>query len=229
MHVLLIEDNEDLAANIMDYLGLKDCQVDHAMDGVRGLNLARRGRHDVIILDVMIPGIDGLEVCRALRHDDHLQTPILMLTARDTLSDKLAGFDAGTDDYLTKPFSLEELYVRLRALGRRPRTAPPADELRIHDLVMNLGTMEVHRQQQALQLNAACFKILRELLTASPNVVTREQLEEVLWGTWQPASDVLRTHVYELRRIVDKPFETTLIHTVRGVGYRLVPPDEEAQ
>jgi len=227
MNVLLIEDNDDLAANIVDYLNLKGCESEHASDGVRGLAIAREARHDVIILDVMIPGIDGLEVCRRLRTEAGITTPILMLTARDTLTDKIAGFNAGTDDYLTKPFSLEELYVRLRALGRRTRPTAPSELLEVHDLVMNLGTMEVQRAGQPLQLNAACFKILKTLLGASPNVVTREQLEEVLWGTWQPASDVLRTHIYELRRIVDKPFDVTLIHTVRGVGYRLVPLDEE--
>lgn len=232
MRVLLIEDNPDLADNMLDYLGLQGCQVEHAATGTLGLERALGATWDVVILDLMLPGLDGLELCKRLRAQAEHRTPVLMLTARDTLEDKLAGFEAGTDDYLTKPFSLEELFARLKALGRRaPTTLPPAEPLtlRVADLSMHLGTLEVARAGTPLHLNAACFKILKELLLASPNVVTREHLEEVLWGDWHPASDVLRTHVYELRRLVDKPFEAPLIHTIRGVGYRLVLSDEEVQ
>lgn len=223
MRILVIEDHEDIAANIMDYLESDDHQCDLAHDGIGGLHLALSGDYDAIVLDLMLPGMDGLTLCRKLREAGHT-TPILMLTARDTLDDKLEGFDMGADDYLVKPFALQELEARLTALTRRG-TLKTGTVLRLADLEINLGAMEVTRAGKAIELNKTAISILRILVEASPNLVKRQDLIYKLWKDFPPGSDALRSHIYTLRQAVDKPFEQTLIHTVRGVGYRIVPPD----
>jgi len=216
VRILLVEDNRDLAANLIDFLELHDCQIDYAVDGSKALVLSRSGQHDLIVLDVMMPGMDGYQVCQQLRKDGHHQ-PVLFLTARDTLDDKLEGFSAGGDDYLVKPFALPELWVRLQALYKRSFNQR-GTLLQLADLTMNLDRMTLQRAGTPISLNPACWKLLRLLLQSSPDVVPREQLEYELWGEETPDSDALRTHLYNLRRKIDKPFETPLIHTVHGVG-----------
>lgn len=222
MKILVVEDNQDIAANVGDYLGAQGVEVDFAYDGVSGLHLAVTGDPDVVVLDIGLPGMDGLAFCRRLRQDAERTTPVLMLTARDTLSDKLAGFDAGTDDYLVKPFALQELWVRLQALARRGPAAETGTVLQVSDLKLDTGTRTVQRGGQALSLGKAPFNLLETLLRRSPNVVSRRDLEAVLWGDDVPDGDLLRSHMYALRRAVDR--ETPgppLIHTVHGVGYRV--------
>jgi DNA-binding response OmpR family regulator len=221
MHVLIIEDNEDMAANVGDYLAAKGDAVDFAYDGLGGLHLAVTQSYDAIVLDLGLPGMDGLSVCRRLREDARSAAPILMLTARDTLPDTLAGFAAGTDDYMIKPFALQELAARLQALVRRahPRVCGP---LRIADLELDPETREVQRAGRSIELNPTCFTILQHLMEASPKVVSRSQLERLLWGDLVPESDALRSHIYAIRRAVDRDFDRPLLHTLRGVGYRLV-------
>ena len=225
LRILVVEDNADIAENIGDYLEQQGHILDFAMDGIGGLHLAMTHDFDVIVLDIMLPGMDGLTFCRKLRNEADAKTPVLMLTARDTLSDKLEGFDAGADDYLVKPFALEELAARIGVLARRSRQILPS-RLCLADLEVDTGKMQVKRAERKIELNRACFKILTMLLKAHPNVVTRKELEQALWGDEPPDSDALRSHIYTLRSAIDRPFKHALLETVHGVGYRLVVPDE---
>jgi len=224
LRVLVVEDHRDIAANIADFLEARGHQADFAYDGVSGMHLALTRELDVIILDVMLPGMSGYAFCRKLREEAKRDTPVLMLTARDTVVDRLEGFRAGTDDYVTKPFSLEELEARLLALFRRWRPNRGA-LLRVDDLELDLGTYSVRRAGRAIDLNPASFKILAELMRASPNLVTKERLEAALWGDAPPASDALRSQIYLLRQAIDRPFQRPLLVTLHGVGYRLVTSD----
>jgi len=224
VRILIVEDNPDIAENIADYLEDRGHTLDFAMDGIGGLHLAITQDYDVIILDVMLPGMDGLTFCRKLRKEGGKQTPVLMLTARDTLDDKLEGFDAGADDYLVKPFALEELAARLGALVRRSEGI--SQQLRMADLAFDTGRMKVYRAGKEIKLNRVCLKILQILMQAYPNAVKRTDLEQALWGDMPPGSDALRSHIYALRHAVDKPFGTPLIQTLHGLGYRLVDSDE---
>lgn len=224
MRVLLIEDNQDIAANLGDYLEDRGHAVDFAADGVTGLHLAVVNDFDAIILDLNLPGMDGLEVCRKLRNDARKQTPVLMLTARDSLDNKLEGFESGADDYLVKPFALQEVDVRLNALARRGK-GPKARVLSMADLEYNLDTLEVRRGGKLLQLNPTALKILQALMEAAPAVVTRQDLETRVWGEELPDSDSLRVHIHGLRAVIDKPFPTPLIQTRHGIGYRIAQPD----
>ncbi|MEM1203993.1 MAG: response regulator transcription factor [Acidobacteriota bacterium] len=225
MRVLIVEDHRDIAANIADFLEARGAEPDFAYDGLGGLHLALTNEYDAIVLDVMLPGMDGLDFARRLRGDAGSSTPILMLTARDTLADKLAGFEAGTDDYLVKPFDLQELAVRLDALVRRTRPSPRR-RLRYADLELDPSTHSARRGGVELSLNRTSFLLLRTLLEAAPGVVARRDLERALWGDEPPDSDALRSHIYLLRRSVDRPFSgPDLLHTVHGVGYRLAGGD----
>ncbi len=224
MRILVIEDNQDIAANLGDYLEDRGHTIDFAADGITGLHLAVVHDFDAIVLDLNLPGMDGLEVCRKLRGEARKQTPVLMLTARDSLDNKIAGFDSGADDYLIKPFALQEVEVRLNALARRGK-GTQARELSVGDLEYNLDTLEVRRQGKLLQLNPTALKILQALMEASPAVVTRQELETRVWGEELPDSDSLRVHIHGLRAVVDKPFGAPLIQTRHGIGYRIAVPD----
>jgi DNA-binding response OmpR family regulator len=220
MRILIIEDNSDLAANIYDFLEAKGHVLDAAADGITGLHLAVVNDYDVIVLDLMLPGLDGLTLCKKLRDEANKQTPVLMLTARDTLDDKLAGFGVGADDYLVKPFALQELEVRVLALQRR-NTGAPARKLTVADLSFDLDTLTVKRQDKVIPLTPTGLKILELLMRKSPNVVSRKELEHALWGDEPPDSDAIRSHVHTLRVAIDHPFGTPLIHTVHGIGFRM--------
>jgi DNA-binding response OmpR family regulator len=226
--VLIIEDSKDLAANIADYLEAKGYLVDVAMDGVTGLHLAVTQPHDVIVLDLMLPGIDGLTLCRRLRHDAQSVVPVLMLTARATLDDKAAGFGEGADDYLVKPFELRELDLRLRALMRRARAGETVRRLKVADLVFDLDTLTVQRADQPITLPALPMKILELLMKRAPSVVWRRDIEQAVWGDSPPDSDALRVHMHTLRSAIDPPGLPPLLHTLRGVGYQLKAPDAPA-
>lgn len=224
--ILLIEDNADIAQMVGDHLESSGFVVDYGADGVSGLHLAVTGTFDAIVLDLMLPGMDGLDVCRKLRQEAGKDTPVLMLTARDTLDDKIAGLDAGADDYLVKPFELRELEARLHALVRRFSGQLASEVLTLADLKVNTGTMDVSREGQLLRLTPIAFKLLLTLLKASPRVVSRRDLEKAVWGEVTPDSDALRSHLYTLRKTLDKPFPQPLLHTVAGRGYRMAIIDE---
>lgn len=224
--VLLIEDHHDIAEMVGGYLESNDYVVDYATDGVTGLHLAVSEDFDAIILDLMLPGMDGLEVCRKLRQDAGKDTPLLMLTARDTLEDKVAGLDAGADDYLVKPFEIEELEARLRAMLRRAGGQMVSESLRVEDLSVDTGTLEVRRGDRLVNVTPIGLKLLLTLMRASPRVVNRRELERAVWGDIAPDSDALRSHLYTLRKAIDKPFPRPLLQTVPGMGYRLADIDE---
>ncbi len=225
LRILVIEDHLDIAENIGDYLTVQGHIVDFAMDGISGMHLALTQDFDVIVLDLMLPGMDGLTLCKKYRNEADRQTPILMLTARDTLDDKLTGFSSGADDYLVKPFALEELSARITALAKRGLKSQSSC-LKIEDLELDLGTMTVSREGKAIELNRSCLTILQTLMQSYPNVVKRLDLETVLWGDEPPGSDSLRSHLYALRAKLDKPFSTPMLQTVHGIGYRLVGKNE---
>jgi len=226
--VLVVEDSQDLATNIADYLESRGYLVDTAMDGVTGLHLAVSQAHDVIVLDLMLPGIDGLSLCRRLRQDAQCPVPVLMLTARATLEDKAAGFGAGADDYLVKPFELRELDLRLRALTRRARAGENLTLLKVADLVFDLDTFSVRRSGKLLSLPALPLKILELLMKRAPGVVSRRDIERSIWGDSPPDSDALRVHMHTLRSTIDPPGLRPLVHTLRGVGYQVRDPDAPA-
>jgi DNA-binding response OmpR family regulator len=221
MRLLVIEDNRSLMANLFDYFEGRGHLLDAAPDGVTGLHLATTQSYDAIVLDWMLPRMEGPEVLRRLREEGGSTVPVIMLTARDELPDKIAGFRAGADDYLTKPFALPELEVRLEALMARAHGRQRRRALEVHDLRLDLDTLEVTRAGKAVHLYPACRKLLEVLMQASPAAVTRERLERALWGDDPPDGDMLRSHVYELRRRIDGPFADKLLHTLPRTGYRI--------
>jgi len=221
MRILIIEDNPDIAANLGDYLEDHRHTVDFAGDGITGLHLAIVNDFDAIVLDLALPGMDGLEVCRKLRQEAGKDTPVLMLTARDRLEDKLAGFDTGADDYLVKPFELQEVEARLNVLASRGRRRSRR-ELKVGDLVYNVDTLNVTRASTEIYLNPIGLKLLNCLMESSPNVVSRSELEMKVWGEEMPDSDSLRVHIHSLRSAIDKPFGSNMIQTRHGIGYRLI-------
>jgi len=224
MYILVIEDNPDLVANLYDFFEARKHIVDAAYNGTSGLDFANRNPYDVIVLDLMLPNMDGLEVCRSLR-DGGNTVPVLMLTARDTLEDKLQGFSCGADDYLVKPFALQELEVRLLSLVRRARGEKAHKRLIVDDLTFDPDTLHVERAGQAISLPPIPLKILSILIQQSPRVVPRHEIERHIWGDDCPDSDALRAHMHVLRTAVDKPFAIHLLHTVHSIGYQLVEPD----
>jgi DNA-binding response OmpR family regulator len=225
MHLLLIEDNPDLVENLSDFFEARGHTVDIAYNGLSGLRFAQENRYDVIVLDLMLPGMDGLEVCARLRKEGR-DIPILMLTARDTLNDKLEGFGSGADDYLVKPFALPELEVRLRALVRRGHGGSAQQLLRVADLTFDPDRLRVERAGRRIELPPIPLRILTLLIRRSPGVVRREELEREIWGDDPPDSDALRAHVHALRTAIDRGAPVPLVHTVRSIGYQLATPDE---
>ena len=223
--ILLVEDHNDLAASIGDYLESAGFAMDFAADGAIALNLLDENPYDIIVLDLMLPKIDGIRVCERLRERGD-GTPILMLTARDQLDDKVAGFNAGADDYLVKPFEMEELEMRIRALIRRARGEMSDGAMRVGDLVFDPRTMRVEREGERVNLSPTSIRILKVLMRESPRLVSREQLENELWGDMLPDSDTLRSHMYNLRKGIDRPYKTKLLHTVQGMGFKLATPDD---
>jgi len=224
MRILVIEDNSDIAANLGDFLEDRGHVVDFAADGVTGLHRAVVDDFDAIVLDLNLPGMDGIEVCRRLRQEARKTTPVLMLTARDALEQKLSGFESGADDYLVKPFALQEVEARLQVLSRRGKGVGPR-VLTVADLEYNLETLEVARGGKQINLNPTALKILQALMEASPAVVTRHDLETRVWGEELPDSDSLRVHIHGLRAAIDKPFPIQLIQTRHGIGYRIAEPN----
>lgn len=222
--ILVVEDHRDLAETISMTLEAAGFVIDYAADGLQALQLATSQVFDAIVLDVMLPGIDGFSICERLRKEYGLDTPILMLTARDQIEDKLEGFEHGADDYLTKPFIMSELQARVTALVNRKRGDIASTTTTVNGLSLDTRTRQVTRNGKSIELSPTGFRILRILLREAPAVVSREALENELWGDDVPDSDALRSHIYILRKAVDRPFEQEqgpLIKTVKGVGLKL--------
>ncbi len=221
MRILIVEDNTDITANLCAFLQPLGYTLELAHSGNAGLEQARAGSHDAIVLDLGLPGMNGLEVCRRLRSQHHMATPILMLTARDTLQDKVLGFEGGADDYVVKPFSMVELDMRLRALVRRAVGARPPAVLRFDDATLDLSCWAATRAGVPLRLTPTGYKLLAVLMREAPRLVPRRVLEREVWGDHPPDSDALRTHIHALRLALDKPFGKPLLQTLPGIGYQL--------
>jgi len=224
LSVLLVEDHRQLAQTVVEFLEQEGALVDYASDTTLARTLVQEHHYDILVLDVMLPGEDGYSFCEYLRKELALDTPVIFMTARDQLDDKLEGFARGGDDYIVKPFALPELVARVQALVRRERREVAPNLLTVADLQLDPARQEVRREGQLLKLSPTAFRILRILMRESPKVVSREQLEHELWGDLVPDSDALRSHLYNLRKAVDKPFEHALLETLPGVGFSIRPP-----
>lgn len=222
MKILVIEDHAGLAQNLFEYFGRLGHTLDWAADGLNGLHLAVTDTFDVIVLDLSLPGIDGIQVCRKLRQEALQSVPIIMLTARDTIDERVQGLDAGADDYLVKPFDLKELDARIQALVRRSQAQWSSKQIVVGDLVFDTLTFEVERAGRLLKLPPIPLKLLKFLMLNSNRVVSSAELEQAIWGDNPPDSGALRTHLHTLRHVVDKPFPKPLLKTIPGIGYRLV-------
>lgn len=219
MRVLIVEDNRDLAANVAEYLTQHHVFAKITPDGEKALASAARERFDVVLLDLNLPDVEGLELCRRLQCGGP-GTKVLMLTARDTGRDKLAGFEAGADDYVTKPFNLPELLARIRALARRG--AGPDQVLAVADLTFDLRTLHVQRAGRIIRLPGSSLRLLQRLLEISPAVLRRHEAAELLWGKAGVRTEAaLRGHIHAIRCGIDDGFELKLLHTLHGKGYKL--------
>jgi DNA-binding response OmpR family regulator len=219
-HILLVEDEVKLARFVELELTSEGYQVTIAHDGMTGLSLAREAKPDLAILDWMLPGLTGVEICRRLRATGN-SIPIILLTAKDDISDRVAGLDAGADDYLVKPFSIEELLARLRAHLRRTQE-PDLDLVEVEDLRLNRRTRQVHRGERLVELTAKEFDLLEYLTRHPGQVYTRDQILEQVWGyDFEGDSNIIEVYVRYLRLKLEAEHEKRLIHTVRGVGYTL--------
>jgi DNA-binding response OmpR family regulator len=221
MHILVVEDEARLTDLIKRTLQQERNVVDVAYDGGAGFTMASHTRYDLIILDLMLPEMDGLEVCRELRSNS-IDSRILMLTARGSTEDRVAGLDAGADDYLVKPFSFDELLARVRALSRREVQPEIAEQLQVADLVLDLGRHEARRGDEVIELTAKEFILLEYLMRNHGRILTRSQILDHVWGyDFETSTNVVDIYVHYLRNKVDRRFPHQLIRTVRGVGYGL--------
>ena len=220
MKVLIVDDSHNLTETIADYLELEGMLIDCAYHGEAAINLLSENSYDVIIMDIMMPKLDGISAVRRLREELFCNTPILFLTAKDSLDDKVAAFKAGGDDYLLKPFAMEELSLRLQALSNR---GPRQDigVLSFADININTQTDEVTRANQLIKLSRIQLKILKVLVKHAPSIVSRQDVTDAVWGDESPPSDALRSHIYGLRTALNKGFEQSRLETIHGQGYRL--------
>lgn len=225
LSVLLVEDDLDLAATVIDYLAFEKINCDHAANGVLGLNLIEKNSYDVILLDINMPYMDGLSVCQSMREKGY-EVPVLMLTARDKLSDKVAGFNAGTDDYLVKPFEIEELLIRISALSKR--RSGQATVLSIGELELNISNKSAHIKSNPIKLTPTTLKILEALMRASPEPVSKPALLQAIWGDEIPDSSSLRVHIHHLRKSLDAHAMSKMIITNPGFGFSIIPEDSNA-
>lgn len=220
LYILVVEDQQSIAQNIANFMESKGHVLDFATQGAQGLELALTNHYDLVILDLNLPIMDGLEVCKQLREKANHHVPIIMLTARDSIEDKVSGFTVGADDYLTKPFSLDELEVRCFALSRR-HLLQTSDILTFDKLVIDRKRQIVKRDEKKLELHTMGYRVLSILVEAYPQVVSRSVLSQKLWGDEPTESDALRSHIYQLRNILDKPFDYPMIKTMHGIGFVL--------
>lgn len=221
MKILLVEDDPKISSFVKIGLECHNCLVDIAFDGAIGEKFALSKKYDVIILDVIIPGISGFELCKKIRNNNIL-TPVIMLTSLDSVEDKLTGFEFGADDYLVKPFSFQELFARIKALNRRMRAAIVPPVLKVLDLELDSITRKAKRGQKEINLTATEYKILELLLSNKGKVFDRIHIAEKIWGfSFNSGTNVIDVHINSLRKKIDKDFPKKLIHTKKGFGYVL--------
>jgi len=216
LNILLVEDNKDLALSIIDYLECKKISCDYAATGIEGTKLIKDNHYDVIILDINMPDMDGLTLCEEIRLQG-VDTPVLMLTARDTLENKIEGFNAGTDDYMVKPFEIEELIIRLQALSKR--RSGQVSTLSVGPISLNLKKRTGQINNEHINLTPIIFKLLEILLRASPNPVSRDELLQKVWGDHLPDSNKLRVHIHNLRKVLNSGQADHLLTTISGYGF----------
>jgi DNA-binding response OmpR family regulator len=221
MYVLVVEDDERVARIVARGLSEAGNRVEMAHDGLEGLQRAGTGAYDIVILDILLPHMDGLTVCRQLRKQ-RVRTPILMLTARDSVPDRVRGLDAGADDYLVKPFSMDELHARIRALVRRAAEEPDDQALHVGDLTLDLGARVARRGDRTIELTTKEFEVLEYLMRHRGQVLTKSQMSDHVWG-YDAAltSNVVETYIHYLRNKIDRGYPRPLIRTIRGVGYSI--------
>ncbi|MCU4581141.1 response regulator transcription factor [Acinetobacter gyllenbergii] len=219
--ILMVEDHFELAATVCEFLEQHGFVIDHARNLDAAHNFLKTNPYHLLLLDINLPDGSGYDLCEWLRTDQGKDIPILMLTARDTLDDKLKGFTVGTDDYLIKPFDFNELVMRIRALIKRSLGEVSTSKIQIHDLILDSSTQTVTRAGQSIELPRIQFKLLKILMRNSPKVITKQEIVIELWGDEEPESDALRSHIYNLRKMIDKPFQEKLIHTISGVGLKV--------
>jgi len=221
MYILLIEDDVRVARAVERGLTDGGHRVDHAADGPDGLIRAETGAYDLLVLDIQLPGMDGLEVCRRLRQE-RIGTPVLMLTARDAVGDRVRGLDVGADDYLVKPFALSELLARVRALARRAHGQVGEDVLRVGSLTLDRERRRATRDDRVIELTNKEFQLLEYLMRHSGRVLTKDQITQHVWGyDGESTSNVAEIYIHYLRDKIDRGFSDPLIRTVRGVGYMM--------
>jgi DNA-binding response OmpR family regulator len=224
--VLIVEDHVALAENLFEFLGERRYVLDFASDGLTALHLAATNEYDVIVLDVMLPGMSGFDICQRLRNDMHCTTPIILMTAKDRIDDKVIGFARGADDYLVKPFDLRELALRIDALHRRQRGSDST--LRAGSVEFDTGTLKVRvGDVPRLELSGTAAHIFEELMRAYPRFVSYDEMHASLWPERDVDINNLRTHIYTLRKLLQDNLGTSLIKTLHGRGYRLIPPGED--
>jgi len=220
MKILLIEDHVELATQLGSFLGSLDWNIDYSTTGKQGINLALTNEYDLIILDLNLPDIDGTEVCKAIKSQSQVNIPILMLTARDSFADKVKGFNFGADEYLTKPYDLRELALRCKVLSRRQELYQ-SNKMALGDLILDLNENKVFRCDQEIILNKTSFSILFMLARAYPNPVSKSRIMHEIWGDNPPGTNALKSHIYNLRAAIDKPFSNNVVRTIVNVGYKL--------
>lgn len=224
IRILIVEDNSALAGNIAGYFADKPVTLDFAYDGQQGLDLALAHYYDCVVLDINLPKLDGFSVCKALRLQASRHIPIIMLTARDALHDKLDGFASGADDYLTKPFALDELWVRCMALTKRHQLNQ-SHTLSVGEgetcITINAHTQQVTRSGITINVHPIGFKILQCLIESYPRAITKSELIERIWGEEECDPDTLRSHLYQLRKVIDKPFTQPVLKTIHSIGIAL--------
>ncbi len=218
LQLLLVEDNLELAETTVEHFELEGVECDHVPNGIAALDLIAKTHYHVVILDLNLPRLSGLEVCQKLREQGN-DVPVIMLTARDTLNDKIIGFETGADDYLTKPFAFEELFMRVKVLSRR--RSGEVNLLQVKDLQMNVKERNVKRANDEIKLSPTGYRILEVLLRATPNPIGREDLIQKVWGDEQPDTNSLKVHMFKLRHALDDNYEEKLLQTIKNFGFVL--------
>ncbi|MCY7297186.1 response regulator transcription factor [Alteromonas sp. a30] len=216
--VLLVEDDRDLAETVIQFLGIHNIDCDYASNGQYGVNLLQKNNYDVLLLDINLPRVDGITLCQQAR-DNGNNTPVLMLTARDQLKDKIAGFNSGADDFLVKPFALQELLLRIQALSRRRNGH--AKVLKHGVLSMNINMREITLGEEQIHVSPIGWKLLEVLLRHAPEAVARERLQSAVWGDEIPDSNSLKVHIHKLRKALNVEGEAPLLHTIPGYGFAI--------
>lgn len=228
IRMLIVEDHAGLATNLLEFFDDSRYILDFAPDGLTAIHLIATNEYDIIILDVMLPGLSGFEVCKRIRNDIQCATPIIFVTSKDQLHDKEQGFNLGADDYLIKPFDLRELQLRVDALYRRKIGFSKASEINVADIHFNLGTFMVRTDEgKQLELSGTAARIFEELIKAYPNFLSYAELQDSVWGEREVDMNTLRTHVYSLRKLLQDAFHYPMIRTMHGRGYRLLAANEK--